>query len=742
MRKTVLLLFAMIMAMTGFAQSKNLKNTITPAAGETWWGYFTDADVNADNFGAFGFDSQADYNAAIKIEKNDPIMGGATIKAMRLWLNSTTIPKITSLQLWVGKILQSHTYVQDVDISTLTAGANDIAFTTPYVINNANCYIGFTMTLDGQDYPIMCGGEYENNSFMLKASVEQTSWGSVSDHGKLALQVLAEGVQLPQNNAIITTTSLGTHNYQIGDEATLPIQIRNKGANPISSVTYTITTNNDPSTATPEVTVALDNIPFNEYGTINVSFDTSEAMSCTKTVTITKVNGEPNEAQTNNCTVSGQFNVVAFLIERTPVVEEFTGTWCGWCPRGFVAMELARETYGDRVVLIAAHNGDPMEIEDYNPMMNQVSGFPSSKVNRTTSPDPHPTNILNAINNCINDSPDGKVDITAQWSDEAMTKIDVETSTMFAFAKDNANYGVALVITQDGMHGTGSSWRQSNYYSGQSGDPYMEWWYTQGSYVTGLTYNFVAVAAWELVNGFNGSVNSSFDAGEVMKFNYVADISAKTVIQDKSQLKVIALLIDRSNRRIINAGQTTISPYEAPVVPSEFYMVGTFNGWNQEEGGGRLVFAATENEGIYEAEGTLEAGAEFKIITPKDGGGWTWYGGQDDNNVGYFLINNDLLNAPLTMVDGANFRIENGGNFTFRINAENMTLTVVPEATVVVPGDVDGDGVVTTTDVTLLYNVLLNDDNTGVVNGDQDGDGVITTTDITMIYNILLGAKK
>ncbi len=54
-------------------------------------------------------------------------------------------------------------------------------------------------------------------------------------------------------------------------------------------------------------------------------------------------------------------------------------------------------------------------------------------------------------------------------------------------------------------------------------------------------------------------------------------------------------------------------------------------------------------------------------------------------------------------------------------------------------GDVDGDGVVTSSDVTCLYNYLLNGDSNDIVNGDQDGDGFVTSADITVIYNILLG---
>ena len=57
-------------------------------------------------------------------------------------------------------------------------------------------------------------------------------------------------------------------------------------------------------------------------------------------------------------------------------------------------------------------------------------------------------------------------------------------------------------------------------------------------------------------------------------------------------------------------------------------------------------------------------------------------------------------------------------------------------------GDVNGDGLVTSVDVTALYNFLLNNDDSDIVNGDQNGDGEITSNDVTYVYNILLGQKK
>ena len=59
--------------------------------------------------------------------------------------------------------------------------------------------------------------------------------------------------------------------------------------------------------------------------------------------------------------------------------------------------------------------------------------------------------------------------------------------------------------------------------------------------------------------------------------------------------------------------------------------------------------------------------------------------------------------------------------------------------TVVVPGDVNGDGNVTAADVTCIYNYLLNGDESFIDTCDANGDGNITSADVTFIYNILLG---
>ena len=59
----------------------------------------------------------------------------------------------------------------------------------------------------------------------------------------------------------------------------------------------------------------------------------------------------------------------------------------------------------------------------------------------------------------------------------------------------------------------------------------------------------------------------------------------------------------------------------------------------------------------------------------------------------------------------------------------------------VVIGDVNGDGHVTTSDVTAIYNYLLEGDETYLATCDVDNDGYITVADITFIYNIILNGS-
>ncbi|WP_124981756.1 Omp28-related outer membrane protein [Nonlabens xiamenensis] len=67
------------------------------------------------------------------------------------------------------------------------------------------------------------------------------------------------------------------------------------------------------------------------------------------------------------------------------LIEDYTGAWCGWCPRMSQSIEnLNAQDNGDKYISIAIHNGDSMTFSGEGQMRNQfgVRGFPTGILNR------------------------------------------------------------------------------------------------------------------------------------------------------------------------------------------------------------------------------------------------------------------------------------------------------------------------------------------------------------------------
>ena len=153
---------------------------------------------------------------------------------------------------------------------------------------------------------------------------------------------------------------------------------------------------------------------------------------------------------------------------------------------------------------------------------------------------------------------DIKVDAT--WANEQQSAINVVTETTFVIDDDN-HYSIGLVILEDGMHGSSSEWLQVNNYSNNVDDPTLQS-LADLPYRIETDYNHVAVAAYEIDNGKQGSVRS-IKSSEPQVFGYKWDISDNAVIQDKSRLSVVAILFDTDTNLICNACKTDIGIYDS-----------------------------------------------------------------------------------------------------------------------------------------------------------------------------------
>lgn len=152
------------------------------------------------------------------------------------------------------------------------------------------------------------------------------------------------------------------------------------------------------------------------------------------------------------------------------------------------------------------------------------------------------------------------------------------------------------------------------------------------------------------------------------------------------------------------------------IIPDKaYYLIGAFNEWSEE-----TMVPFEENNGVFTLTQTF--GGEFKV---KDENG-NWLGG------GVTLTEE---NPSVTLVDGGNLVLAEEKEYILTIVDGVLTVTF-PSA---VYGDVNGDGVVTSADITALYDYLLNSDSSHLVNGDVNSDGSITSSDITSVYDVLLG---
>ena len=202
--------------------------------------------------------------------------------------------------------------------------------------------------------------------------------------------------------------------------------------------------------------------------TSDTPFSATESVSYNLTIWAANPNGDSDLAEGDNlidATVAG----VSYVPNRKVVVEEGTGTWCGWCPRGTVGLEVIAERFPDDFVGIAVHNGDPMTVSNYDGPLG-ITGFPGGKVNRTTDSDPGEA-ALEELIPVMKDIISPMAPSIVAEGDEDTRMITISTETEFVTQLDGIDFRLAAVIIEDGVTGTGNGYNQANYYSGGAQGP-------------------------------------------------------------------------------------------------------------------------------------------------------------------------------------------------------------------------------------------------------------------------------
>lgn len=540
--------------------------TFVSWAGVTQYDYCPAPGVATSKWGT---GSKEVYDVAMKV--SSPSLVGKTVESVRIPFDATHVQGCKvwlSSQLSLVKDEQTGKKVNAPDILSLDAavdeGRIEVKLPQPVAIPADGLWVGYSFEItdktSGSDQSpvIVYPDEARRPGLWVHTSRRYLKWTDVGATAgcSSAMEVTIGGVP----DAEAGLYEIDKCYVRPDSRAELPVFIANHGSQAISSIEYRYDVAGLEGTQTVQLPTPLParfNLPVPLTLTLPMVDVTGYYDG---TLTITKVNGTPNA----DVAPAAPFTlaVISFIPVKRPVMEEYTGLWCGYCPRGFACLEHMNDLYGDDFIGISYHSDDPMEIPGGVP--GDVSSFPEARMDRTLSQDPDFSVINPLWQSMRTELPVAEVTPQAWWTDDAHTQIHAISTSRFVAGEDDDRYKVAYVLVQDGMQD--SEWKQSNSYAGDTrypGDPYMNPFTSGSNPVSGLVFNDIAVYSPAL-RGTPESIPTHFDAAQELthaidiQAEDVKNIYGKELIQDPAKLSVVAMLLDKDGK-VVNAGRCPVA---------------------------------------------------------------------------------------------------------------------------------------------------------------------------------------
>jgi len=242
--------------------------------------------------------------------------------------------------------------------------------------------------------------------------------------------------------------------------------------------------------------------------------------------------GVLSEPVTVNFHDGSEFNFV-----KRVLIEDYTGTWCGNCPRVAHAIELAKEQT-DKIVAVAIHrassnpadgsydpyNFDSSELETYLGMV----AYPKALLNRMTRWQPlEQNNITQVINLTQGENPKLGLAITNE-----VTASTINLEVKVKFSKDFEALNLVVYIVENGLiH------KQVNYTSFYGGAPYLDFFQHDHTLRTCLTPLFGEPL-----------LSSQTSVGKTFTKNFSVPIPS--TIENKNNIEFVAFITGADNKTI------------------------------------------------------------------------------------------------------------------------------------------------------------------------------------------------
>lgn len=499
----------------------------------------------------------------------DPSLKGMKVKGLRI-----TAPQGTAVTQYTGWLsnglslkMVDGVKVADADITSnvgdVVSGHAEVMFDEPYEIGDEGFFAGYTIPVTDEEEALMITTDKMGGGLWIHTTSALRNWKDLSSAGSPCIELILEGQPL---NAATIVVPANTYAKK-GEPIYVNAKVYNHGTSMLNSYAYTYEVNGVTKSANLKSFIKGDH--WGRSSDIMLELDPiAEAGSYPLTVTVTAANGSDNQDVVP--THVGMVNIMDFVPVHRALVEEYTGTWCGWCTRGLVAMRMLAETYGDDFIGVAYHNSDPMEVTTSFP--SPVEGFPSAFVERYYDVDPYygydsnGFGMKDLIDFVMSQLAVVDLNVKAEWADEARTELKATVESNFVMNAAGSDYGIEVMLVEDDMYGpAGTDWDQHNYYADMADqygdDPDLGPLCELPGTIQGYHFNDVLVASSGVVDG---SLPDMIVANTVNSFDYsfyadyLYNTSYEPIIQNKDKLHVVAIVVDTATGRVLNAAKTSV----------------------------------------------------------------------------------------------------------------------------------------------------------------------------------------
>ncbi|MFW5588578.1 MAG: T9SS type A sorting domain-containing protein [Bacteroidales bacterium] len=380
---------------------------------------------------------------------------------------------LTNCSVWVMSLATGQiVWEQACNLKEYTETA--ISCTNPYTITGEDVMVGYTAYVKSPTsvkdggissfiYPTSAnGGAY----FYLQGYgwLNTSDWFFEDSYAANYIQCYTSGDAGRKDNDLTVIGADGLRGELSAGNQQFGAYVRNYGMTDITSFDYTYEVDGNTTSGSVNLTTPLGYLGAKGVAVTEVKPNSKGVYE--GTFTVTKVNGGDDTAAEDNV---ASVPVVALDggVKRMNVIEEWTSTECGWCPRGIVGLDKIKEAYKDDLLPISVHtwfstqSDDPLEAASYQDVLKKyATSLPGAAVNREYT-DVDPYYNYEDLPSIFYQHCEATLGLATEEEDMGAS-VKITPSIEFNIDVPANLYGLAYVITEDNVTGVD----QLNYYYG------------------------------------------------------------------------------------------------------------------------------------------------------------------------------------------------------------------------------------------------------------------------------------